>query len=304
MAPLTAEQATIFDLSSRTKLRVMGADRLRYLNGQLSNDLRKASDDSAIHACVLSAKGKIDADVFIVADGESFVIDSDAELRETLAARLERYIIADDVQVEDITERFALFHALGRGVAEMYRGAKAVAADRFGCAGTDLWLKREEYARAAQELASKFIIADETTAEAIRIERGVPRWGHELSGEIIPTEANLESVAIDYAKGCYIGQEVISRIKMSGQTNKRLCGLLPLSNHQLRSGMRLFSISDGKDVGWITSVALSNSIGKQIALGFVKRGYQAAGSQLEAREANAATDGTAGSVEIAALPFV
>ncbi len=81
-----------------------------------------------------------------------------------------------------------------------------------------------------------------------------------MSGEIIPTEANLESVAIDYAKGCYIGQEVISRIKMSGQTNKRLCGLLPLSNHQLRSGMRLFSISDGKDVGWITSVALSNSI--------------------------------------------
>ncbi len=65
---------------------------------------------------------------------------------------------------------------------------------------------------------------DEEAAETLRIERGLPRWGHELTGEIIPTEANLEASAIDYAKGCYIGQEVISRIKMSGQTNKRLCG--------------------------------------------------------------------------------
>src|SRR3954465_7402139 len=101
-APVHPEQGAFFDLSARTKLRVTGADRLRYLNGQISNDLRKASERAALHACVLTAKGKINADIFVIADGESFLIDSDAAMREQLAARLERYVIADDVQLEDV----------------------------------------------------------------------------------------------------------------------------------------------------------------------------------------------------------
>lgn len=300
----TAEQAATFDLSARAKLRISGADRLRYLNGQISNDLRRASDSSAIHACVLSAKGKINADVFIVAEGESFLIDTDAEMGETLAARLERYIIADDVQIEDVTDQLALFHVIGDGVAGLDCAAKKVTANRFGCAGTDLWLKRADHDRGLQELAARFSIADEFAAETFRIERGVPRWGRELSDEIIPIEANLESVAIDYAKGCYIGQEVISRIKMSGQTNKRLCGLLPVSGDPLGIGLRLFSASDAKEVGWVTSVAISPRLGKRIALGFVKRGFQTVGLQLEAREGSVANGPLRGIVEVAALPFV
>src|SRR3954469_3865469 len=82
------EQGAFFDLSARTKLRVTGADRLRYLNGQISNDLRKATQTNGVQACVLSAKGKINADVFIHADGDSFLVDSDSEVREQLIARL------------------------------------------------------------------------------------------------------------------------------------------------------------------------------------------------------------------------
>ena len=100
------------DLSARAKLRVTGADRFRFLNGQITNDLRKASETAAIEACVLNAKGKMNAHIFIVAIGESFLIDAEPELRETLRARLERYVIADDVQIDDVTDEFSLFHVL------------------------------------------------------------------------------------------------------------------------------------------------------------------------------------------------
>lgn len=270
----------VIDLSDRAKLRVSGADRVRYLNGQISNDLRKANESQTVHACLLSAKGKINADVFIVADGDSFLVDTESEMREQLAARLERYVIADDVQIEDVTETFALLHVIGPDVPEPGSAQKHARADRFGSPGTDIWMETSKREEALQELATTFSILDEASCEVLRIERGIPRWGFELTDEIIPTEANLEASAIDFAKGCYIGQEVISRIKMSGQTNKRLCGVVSVGEGTLGRGMRLSS--DGKDVGWLTSAAWSERLGKQVTLGFVKRGFWAAGQRLEA----------------------
>src|SRR4029434_1331287 len=112
---------------------------------------------------------------------------------------------------------------------------------------------------------------------------GIPRWGCELTEEIIPIEANLEERTIDYEKGCYIGQEVISRIKMSGQTNKRLCGLISLEDVPLQPTMKLAAPStEEKEVGWITSATHSQRIGKEIALGYVKRGFNSVGAKLDA----------------------
>ena len=219
-------QGAFFDLSPRVKLRITGADALRFLNGQISNDLRKATADFAIQASVLSAKGKLNANVFISAEADSFVLDADPEVREELPARIERYIIADDVQIEDVTDRFAIFHITGEVTPVPFRPSRIVQADRFGCSGWDIWLERAEVERVRQELSATLVFCDEECAEVFRIERGIPRWGRELTDQIIPTEANLEATSIDYSKGCYIGQEVISRIKMSGQTNKRLCGLV------------------------------------------------------------------------------
>ena len=274
------EQGAVFDLSSRAKLRIVGADRLRYLNGQITNDLRKASGASAIHACVLSAKGKINAEVFIAAEGEAFLVDTDPGMGDQLAARLERYIIADDVQIEDLTEEFALFHVIGANVPALADGQKHRQVERFGIVGTDVWMSRAERDSGLQVLSQTFSICEEGCAETFRIERGLPRWGRELTDEIIPTEANLEASAIDFAKGCYIGQEVISRIKMSGQTNKRLCGLLPESQVPLTPGMRLMTTEEKKDVGWVTSAVMSGRLGRQIALGFLKRGFQTPGVRL------------------------
>ena len=298
-AEFRPEGGALFDLTSRAKLRINGTDRLRYLNGQISNDVRKASMSSAIHACVLNTKGRINADVFITTVADSYLVDTEPEMRERLATRLERYIIADEVEIADVTSDFALLHIIGPNTPAIDTAVATPDADRFGCAGTDIWLPRARYEEALHSLSARVPICDDRIAEAFRIERGVPRWGHELSEEIIPTEANLEGSAIDYAKGCYIGQEVISRIKMSGQTNKRLCGFVALEGTPLQAGMRLIA-GNGKDVGSITSAASSARLAKQIGLGFVKRGFTAIGTHLKASSelANGAI-----AVEIVPLPF-
>jgi folate-binding protein YgfZ len=271
-----------FDLSARVKLRVTGADSFRFLNGQITNDLRKATATSTIQASSLNAKGKLSGHAFISTDTDAaFLLDADGELRDELPARLERYIIADDVQVEDVTDRFSILHFIGDSQPAVATPARILASERFGLAGWDVWCDRVPDAELRQQFCERFTFCDEACAEIFRIERGIPRWGCELTNEIIPVEANLEATSIDYEKGCYIGQEVISRMKMSGQTNKRLCGLVSLSGAPLQADVRLTSENDpGRDAGWTTSATRSDRLGKEIALGYVKRGFNETGTQL------------------------
>ncbi len=288
----------LFDLSARAKLRLTGSDRVRFLNGQVTNDVRKAGPDLALPACVLSAKGKIDAYVFISAGPDDLRIDAEAEAREPLAQRLDRYIIADDVTVEDVTEQFSLFHRTGEDRPPLPNDVSWRRAKRFGTAGWDLLVPATEHEQMRQALAAHDTFCDPEETERWRIEQGIPRWGQELTDQIIPVEANLTEEAVDYAKGCYIGQEVISRMKMSGQTNKRLCGLRALDERPLATTMRLFA--EEKDVGWITSATRSESLGKEIALGYVKRGFNQPGTQLSGRDPSSAE---AVRVEVVELPF-
>ncbi len=268
-------EGVFFDFSGRTKLRLTGNDRLRFLNGQVTNDVRKATESTSIEACVLNAKGKINARVFISATPDCLWIDAAPKLREALFARLDRYVIADDVQIEDVTT------------------------------GWDIWADSAFHDAVSGQLSSTFRFFDAASAEILRIEDGIPGWGRELTEEIIPIEANLEERTVDYEKGCYIGQEVISRIKMSGQTNKRLCGLISLHDTPLRPGMKLAGSANGKQVGWITSATRSERLGKEIALGFVKRGFNSAGTNLGAVVGT--EDSGAESpirVEVVPLPFI
>src|SRR6266540_4223047 len=265
------DNAIFLDLSERAKFRITGADGLRFLNGQITNDLRKASETSAIEACILNAKGKTDAHIFVSASGESFLVDAAADLRETLKARLERYMIADDVQIEDVTDQFSLFHVLSQQSSAPESG-RIISMRRFAEPGWDISVDAAQHGALLQELSLRWTLCDSDAAEVMRIEQGIPRWGRELTEEIIPIEANLEQRTIDYQKGCYIGQEVISRMKISGQTNKRLSGLISLDGVPLQGGMRLASAPEkGKEAGWITSATRSEKIGKEIALGYVKR---------------------------------
>src|SRR6266498_2190109 len=299
------DNAIFLDLSERAKVRITGADGLRFLNGQITNDLRKASETSAIEACILNAKGKTDAHIFVSASGESFLVDAAADLRETLKARLERYMIADDVQIEDVTDQFSLFHVLSQQSPALESG-RIVSVRRFAEPGWDIWVDAGQHGAVLQELSLRWTLCDSGAAEVMRIEQGIPRWGRELTGEIIPVEANLEQRTIDYQKGCYIGQEVISRMKMSGQTNKRLCGLISVDDIPLQPGMKLVppSTPGGKEVGWITSAARSER--KEIAIGYVKRGFNNVGTKLDVvTTGDSASKGSQPiRVEVVPLPFV
>jgi folate-binding protein YgfZ len=306
MAPPTnSGQGIFFDCSLRTKLRIAGADAVRFLNGQFTNDVRKASGDSAIEASVLNAKGKLNGHVYISPQANAFFLDADPELRGELPPRLDRYIIADDVQLEDVTDRYAVFHVKGDPPPIVLPPTRAVLATRFGSVGRDLWVEKDQAEKMRQELAATFAFCDERCAEVFRIERGIPRWGSELTDEIIPVEANLEASSIDYSKGCYIGQEVISRMKMSGQTNKRLCGLLSVSGEPLGPGMRLVAEgAERKEAGWITSATRSPRLEKEIALGYVKRGFNSEGNRLCAARPGQPDGNAHVMVEVVALPFV
>jgi folate-binding protein YgfZ len=290
----------LFDLSDRVKLRISGSDRVRFLNGQVTNDVRKANANLSMAACVLNVKGKMNGLIFITAGADDLFVDADAELSETLTQRLDRYVIADDVTIEDVTGQFALFHVTGDSPPTLPNDAHWRRGKRFGVAGWDFVVEAAEHDRVLQLLSAEHEFCDPQRAERFRIEQGIPRWGRELTEQIIPVEASLEGEAIDYAKGCYIGQEIISRMKMSGQTNKRLCGLVSINGAALAPTMRLFA--DGaKEVGRITSATASELLGKEIALGYVKRGANQAGTHLSARTADEGA--TAIAVEVVELPF-
>jgi folate-binding protein YgfZ len=299
MLPRDLRPGSFFDFSDRTKLRLTGADRVRFINGQITNDIGKATENTSIAACVLNVKGKLNAHIFVSVEGDSILIDADAALRDSLAARLERYIIADDVEVEDITDSFAILHVVGTDPISIAVG-KRVSVNRFGLPGFDLWIESNKAGEVRAELSKAVPLCDEPCAEQFRIEQGIPRWGRELTEDTIPVEANLESSCIDYEKGCYIGQEVISRMKMSGQRNKSLYGLVAQERNVLVAGMKLrLPGNEAKEAGWITSATWSDRLGKQVALGYVKRPFNQAGAELRAL----ADDLVPVTVKIVDLPF-
>jgi folate-binding protein YgfZ len=283
-----------FDLSLRAKLRLTGADRIRFLNGQTTNDVREAGTQATQESCVLNAKGHLDVHLFLFATANEIWIDADEELREQLQLRLERYVIADDVTIEDVTDQFALFHLLRESEPKISEVKFGLRSRRLGIEGWDLWVESAEAKKTRSILAADYRAMDESEWEVLRIENGIPRWGRELTPQIIPPEANLAAHAIDYEKGCYIGQEVISRMKMSGQTRQRLCGLI--SEKTLAPGMELHA--ETKTVGRVTSAVFSKRMNVHIALAMIKRGYTEAGTSLVA-----VADGAETSVRVVRVPF-
>ncbi|HEV7405662.1 MAG TPA: glycine cleavage T C-terminal barrel domain-containing protein [Chthoniobacteraceae bacterium] len=275
----------VFDLSRRTKLRLTGADRIRYLNGQVTANVTKLGAEAALPACVTTAKGKLSAEVCIAAGaGDSILVDADEVLRESLPARLERYIVADDVTLEDVTDTYALFHfLLPPSADEAFAAAMPQVpvatvrrAHRYGRPGWDMWLEHKAGATgffgiSEQPNGPRQLPPD--LAESIRIEAGIPRWGYELREDTLPPEAGLDGTHVDYAKGCYIGQEVISRIKSVGHVNRRLTGFLSTGGEPLQAGWSVFAPGDSvKPIGELTSAAWSFALAKPVALGYLRRG--------------------------------
>lgn len=228
---------------------------------------------------------------------DALFLDAEPELREPLLARLARYIIADDATLDDVTDDFALLHLL-RLDPQALGIPGALRSSRFGEPGWDIWLPRAAWDTLRGQLPDARLLLSPELLELLRLEAGIPRWGRELGEDTLPPEAGLEHTHVDYHKGCYIGQETISRLKSVGHVNRQLTGFFSLSPALLAPHMRLFAAPDaGKPVGQLTSAAYSFALAKPIALGYLRRGSPTEG--LLARPAHAEEP----AVEVAIRPL-
>jgi tRNA-modifying protein YgfZ len=290
----------LIDLSTRVKIRVTGGDRVRFLNGQLTNDLREAKPGQTVYACVLTAKGKLCGDLFVTPIEEAFLLDCHPALRETLPARLEKYAIADDVEFSDQTEEFSLFHTVAPQLPDGILPEGIVSrSDRFGLQGHDLLVPTTLRNVVPQLLKEPVLSA--TEVETLRIERGIPEWGYELNEDVIPNEARLDQRAVNYTKGCYVGQEVISRLKSLGHVNRKLWGLQLIDGSILSSGDKLVNDS-GQQIGFVTSAATSVKLGGWIGLAYIKRNFDQPASRYRVQSPD--NSDLIGTAELRSLPII
>jgi tRNA-modifying protein YgfZ len=239
--------ALLINLSARAKFKLTGADRVRYLNGQVTNDIRTATAERAIYACVTDAKGRIVGDIHVHARDEALFIDAEPGLRDTLAARLERYIVSDDAELHDVTDDFDLWFSTN---------AEGVANERYGRIGSDLWLAKGRPAPSGSLISSE-------DAEVMRVLAGVPQWPNELGNEVFPQEAGLEARAMSYTKGCYIGQEILSRIKTTGKMPRTMIRWTSTATPQVGD----LIVGHGP----ITSAVTAPTTGQLVGLAFIKQ---------------------------------
>jgi folate-binding protein YgfZ len=212
-------------------LRVTGADAANFLQGQFSNDLRADAAGGAIYGLWLNVKGKVVADSFVLrrgtgaADGDEFWIGSYFSAGAAIREKLESFIIADDVAIEDVTGEWAGVTLIGDGVeAAFAQGGREgfVFRGRRGAGENMEWVFPAAHADVvrAQLKAHREIPAEEMARR--RIEAGIPSVPADIGPADLPNEGGLDEVAISYTKGCYLGQEVIARLKSLGQVRRRL----------------------------------------------------------------------------------
>ena len=345
------ETAGVLDFSFRSRLCLIGADRARYLHGQVTNDVKKLSVGEGGYAAITTAKGKMESDLNIFCLQDELLLDFEPGLTEKISQRLERFIVADDVQIVDAAPHYGLLCVQGPRAAEVVaalglfpelpakpldsvkisdatlgeiylanharllnccrsRGDEAQIEEKSETPhvvsynyGFDLFIPNHSLGAVADKLiaAARQVgggACGWTAFETARIEAGIPRFGADMDETNIPLECGIESRAIVYNKGCYIGQEVINRIHSVGHVNKELRGLrlpddwpaLPQKHNKL--------FRDGKEVGYVTSAVHSPLIGK-IALGYVRREAFQIGNELTLRTATGESP-----AKIVNLPFV
>ncbi len=253
-----------YPVASRAVIRLSGADAFRYLNGQVTRDLGRLGNDESLPACILTPKGKLCATMLVSRDGSDLLVEVDPALLDEVTARLERYIVADDVTLtaQPPEERIHLFG----DVAEQapWSALPGIRARRLGVPGRDL--------RVGEDVPSPPML-DPRVVETLRIERMIPSARAELEGEILPPEAGLDLTHIDYDRGCYPGQEVISRLKSIGRVNRLLHFLSAAAGSEVTTGNSLVN-DTGERLGVITSASTQWDTGEGIALGYLPRGVR------------------------------
>jgi folate-binding protein YgfZ len=263
------------DLGYPAILEFRGPDAVRFLNGQMTQDVKLATCDVALPSCITDAKGKLQFRVHLTAIKEGVIwVTAPVGSAEELEGRLTKYLIADDVEVTDNSGEYQLYHLVGAPPPPAGHSL-ARRANRFGVEGIDLWVPVDypiEFPASLQAISSDDL-------ETFRIANGVPAWGSELVEGMLPPEAALEATDISYHKGCYIGQEVISRVKTAGKVNRNLVRLAVADNVPVEPGDTLVS-EEGGECGAITSVAPFTDGHSRDLLGYLKRTADRSGLQV------------------------
>jgi folate-binding protein YgfZ len=321
------ESAGIIDLSFRSRVSLTGADRVRFLHGQVTNDIKSLRPGTGCYAALVTAKGRMQSDLNVYALANELLLDFEPGLTNAVCERLEKYIVADDVELVDVATQYSLLSIQGPQSAAVASGLKLVPElpsapfhfctvmdsplgelylvnqPRLGTAGFDLYLPISAMATVAEQALTltKAIgggACGWQALEAARIEAGIPRFGSDMDETNLPQECGIESSAISYNKGCYIGQEVLNRIHTMGHVNRHLSGFKLAENLENlpQRGDKLFF--EGREIGFITSALLSRRLRRPIALGFVRRERDQVGGELTLR-----TAGQESTARVAELPF-
>ncbi len=321
------QTAGALDLSFRSRLCLTGADRTRFLNGQVTNNVKDLHAGDGCYAALVTAKGKLESDLNVYSLANELLLDFEPGLADHVTQRLEKYVIADDVQVVDAAPHYGLLSVQGPQAESAARSLGLTASlpakpmsfitvtdptlgeiylmnqPRTGTSGFDLFVPTAALGAVMDKLIAAVKQAGGRACgwqalEMARIEAGIPRFGADMDETNLAPETGIEERAISYSKGCYIGQEVIARIRTYGQVNKALRGLrladdlreLPKKGDILFHGER--------EVGYITSALSSPALKTNIALGYVRKEANQIGTELILR----ASSGDS-AVKVITLPF-
>ena len=302
----------VLDLSFRSRVCLTGADRQKFLNGQVTNNVKDLKVGEGCYAALVNAKGRMQSDLNLYVLENEILLDVEPGYGATVTQRLEKYIIADDVQVLDAAPHYGLLSVQGPKAKEVVRQLELgveppvqpmhcvsrkdstlgeiyfMNLPRAGAGGFDLFVP----AATLGAVAKKLVGAAEANGgracgwralETARIEAGIPRFGADMDETNLPPEAGLEARAISYSKGCYIGQEVIARIRTYGQVSKALRGLRLADSIKVlpKKGDKLYWAD--KEAGHVTSALASPTFKGNIALGYVRREHNNIGTRFVVR---------------------
>jgi folate-binding protein YgfZ len=320
--------AGLVQADDRRVIEVGGVDRAIWLQGLLTNDMAALGPGAGCYAAWLTPQGRMITDMQVLETDAATWLDVPASLAAALASRLDQLIFAEDVSVRDRGDELAVLGVHGPTAAPVlsaaFDGAVAAAAlqdwrvyqhaelpfdaglvrvvhvERYGVPGYEAYVELPRLPALAARLRSAGAVSvPADVAEVVRIEAGRPRFLVDMDDRTIPLEAGIEREAISFTKGCYVGQEVIVRVTQrgGGRVAKKLAGLsfegtkVPAAGATVRAGDR--------DVGRVTSAALSPQMGRAIALGYVHREFTAPGTPVDVAGGDVMLR-----AEVHALPFL
>jgi len=316
-------QVGILDLCHRGLLQLTGPDRVSYLQGLASNDVKNLETGKGIHAAFLNIQGKVLADARILSTGDSFFLDLWESLKDKILAHLNQYLIADDVQIIDLTGQYGMISLQGPRVRSLLQELSAreeipsgelnhrtlkvnnteirvLSATHTGEDGYDLLIKIHDLSMVVSrlwEIGQRFCLRwiGLQAQEILRVENGIPRYGVDMGEDNILLETGLDH-SVSFDKGCYLGQEIIERVRSRGHVNRKLVGLVLHAKTAVERGTVIYS--DDKEIGKITSAVFSHTLERPVALGYVHRDYVAPGTKL-----SIVHQGESIPAEVSSLPF-